>query len=78
MSVPVEPVRSCRLALENRTQPRSHYRPFPSPGARHPRHHLTNNTGTAVTKFQDEGDILRLRQTTRSKSTLLVRHPIAK
>ena len=56
MNVPVAPVRSCKLAVViERGLART---TAPDGGGRYPRRRLTINTGTAVTKFHDERDIL--------------------
>jgi hypothetical protein len=56
LSVPVAPVRSCKLAVViERGLART---PAPDQGGRYPRRRLTSNTGTAVTRFDDERDVL--------------------
>ncbi len=58
LSVPVAP----RALLQARPRDRARLArtavPSPDRGGRYPRHRLTINTGTAVTKFHDERDIL--------------------
>jgi hypothetical protein len=70
MSVPVAPVRCCRLAVAIERDLGEATIPSPTRGGRYSRHRLTVNTGTAVAKFHDERDILQQREATTSRDRM--------